>query len=115
MKGFRQLKAVAWEKVEDINDLLDGESRSRFLNTIVKEDGVSYDEAVRLCSENPKYSLGWKMCSPSIMTMLKMRGGSDKFKTWLTPEELEIYEKDVEPMNLKKMIKKEERKQKRSK
>lgn len=111
MKGMRQIRNAAWDRVEDINAMLDMESRNRFFKVIMKEDGITYDEAVRLCLDDPKYSLGYKMCSPSVIAMLKMRGGKERFKQWLTPEELEIFERDVEHMDFRKMEKAERKRQ----
>lgn len=108
------LKDGVWEKIEDYNHVMDDEAVKRYIAQIMKEDGVSYEEAWRLVREDPKYSLGYKMCSPAIIMMLKMRGGPERFKQMLTPEELEIYESEVEgKINFKKAIKREFRRQKK--
>lgn len=110
---LKALKEAGWDKLEDWNRVLDDESIRRYINRIMEKDGVSYDEAWRLVREDPKYSLGYKMCSPSIVMMLKMRGGKDRFREMLTPEELEIFDSEVDgKIDFKKAIK-EFRRQKR--
>lgn len=117
MKGFRdarrRISGAAWDKIEELNALYDAEAQARFIRRIMEEDGVSYDEAWRLVREEPKYSMGWKMCSPAVVMMLKMPGGKEKFRKWLTPEELEIFDRDVAPMNLRKIYKDAKRREKK--
>ena len=110
---LKKLKEVGWDKIEDWNRVLDDESVKRYIERIQKEDGVSYEEAWRLVREDPQYSLGYKMCSPSIVMMLKMKGGPERFKEMLTPQELEIFETEVEgKIDFKKAIKTEFKRQK---
>ena len=113
MRAIRKLKGMTAEALESYNDKLDGMARAQYIEKIQKEDGVTYDEAIRLCSEDPKYSLGWKLCSPAVMAMLKMKGGTEKFKSWLSPEELDLFEREVEPMNLKTLMKEERKRQRK--
>lgn len=122
MNGFRKVKeavgsvkGAAWQKIEDINALYDTEAQARYLQKIMKEDGVSYEEACRLTREEPKYSMGWKMCSPAVVLMLKMPGGKDRFREWLTPEELEIFDKEVADMNFRAIYRKAKREKKKMK
>lgn len=111
---LKALKEVGWDKLEEWNRVLDDESIRRYIAQIQKEDGVSYEEAWRLVREEPKYSLGYKMCSPSIVMMLKMKGGKDRFREMLTPEELEIFDNEVDgKIDFKKAIKQEFKRQKK--
>ena len=101
MRGIR--KATS-DKVDDYKLRLDYECQLKYLKKIQKEDGVSYEEAVRLTQEDPKYSLGWKLCSPDAVADMMTESGRRRIKRTLTPEELEIFERDVEPMGLKRII-----------
>lgn len=109
----KRITAKGWEQIEDWNYVLDQESRSRYIQKIMKEDGVDYDEAWRLVREEPKYSMGYKMCSPAVVLMLKSSRGKETFRSMLTPEELEIFDNEVDGViNFKKAIRKEKRRQK---
>lgn len=114
MAKLRSVKASGWAAVEEYNQILDDESVKRYIERIMKEDGVSYEEAWRLVREDPKYSLGYKMCSPAIIMMLQMPKGPDRFREMLTPEELEIYNTEVDGViNIRKAVKREKKKQKK--
>ena len=109
----KRITAKGWESIEDWNFVLDQESRSRYIQKIMREDQVDYDEAWRLVREEPKYSMGYKMCSPAIVMMLRMRGGKETFRSMLTPEELQVFDDEVDgKVNFKKAIRTEFRKQK---
>lgn len=109
----KRITAKGWESIEDWNFVLDQESRSRYIQKIMKEDQVDYDEAWRLVREEPKYSMGYKMCSPAIVMMLRMRGGKETFRSMLTPEELQVFDDEVDgKVNFKKAIKTEFKRQK---
>lgn len=109
----KRITAKGWESIEDWNYVLDQESRSRYIQKIMKEDQVDYDEAWRLVREEPKYSMGYKMCSPAIVMMLRMRGGKETFRSMLTPEELQVFDDEVDgKVNFKKAIKTEFKRQK---
>lgn len=101
---MRGIKKTASDKVDDYKLRLDSECQLKYLKKIQKEDCVSYEEAVRLTQEDPKYSLGWKLCSPDAVTDMMTESGRRRIKRTLTPEELEIFEKDVEPMGLRKIV-----------
>lgn len=78
-------------KNDELNAYLDSIAVQEYYAKICKEDGVTYEEAIRLCETEPKYSMGLKMCSPAVITMLQLPGGKKKFASWLTPEELQIF------------------------
>lgn len=109
----KQIKKVLEDKAWEVNDALDAQVKSQLIAKIAEDEGVSYGEAAVMCQSVPKYSLGMKMASPSVMMWIRTKKGSEKFKKWLTPEELEIYERDVEPMNLKGMMKEEWKRRKK--
>lgn len=108
--GITGVKESTWRKIEDANSLLDMETVNRYYQMIAKDEGVSYEEAAKMCVDVPKYSLGLKMASPSVVFMLKSKKGKEKFESWLTPEEKEEWDK-VKDLNFRQMIKKEKKKQ----
>ena len=106
------LKGATWGKIEQYNDYLDLETRRRYYEKIAKEEGVTVAEAMDLCVSNPTYSLGLKMASPAVLTMLKLPGGKDVFESWLTEEEKAEWMK-VKDIDYKKAMKKEKKRQKK--
>lgn len=114
--AMRELKAAGWDKIEQWNQKLDDESIKRYIAKIMKEDGVTYEEAWELCKNDPKYSMGLKMCSPAVITMLTMRGGKARFRKMLTPEEAEIFDTEVDgKINFRSAVKHEMKHQKKGK
>lgn len=112
--AMRRVKDLGWDKIEDYNQRLDDEAVVRYIQKIIDEDKVSYEEAWRLCREEPKYSMGLKMCSPAIVLMLRSKKGQDRFREMLTPEELEVFDSEVAgKINFKSAVKKEFRRQKK--
>lgn len=101
---MRSVRKAASDKVDDYKLRLDSECQMKYLAKIQKEDGVSYEEAVRLTQEDPKYSLGWKLCSPEAVSDMLTESGRRRIKRTLTPEELKIFERDVEPMGLRRIV-----------
>lgn len=111
--AWEALKAAGHDKIDDFTGLLDAESRRRFIAKICAEDGVDEAEAWRLVREEPKYSMGFKMCSPLIVAELTTKKGQAKFRQMLTPEEAEIWDNEVVgKINFREAIKKEKKKQK---
>jgi len=113
------LKQTTEDKILDIADRMDMQARSQYIGKIMKEDGVTYEEAIAMCSPggDPKYTLGWKMCSPKWIVAFKTSKKSfEKFIRVenLTPEEEEIFRMEVMP-TVSRRIKKEMKKQKRDK
>jgi len=112
--AMRRVKDLGWDRIEDYNQRLDDEAVVRYIQKIMDEDKVSYEEAWRLCREEPKYSMGLKMCSPAIVLMLRSKKGQDRFREMLTPEELEVFNSEVAgKINFKSAVKKEYRRQKK--
>ena len=112
MSSLGKVKELGRDKIFEINDQLDGRARSQFIAKVAEDEGVSLEEAARMCSEVPKYSLGWKMSSPAMLRMASSKKYIGTFKSMLTPEELEIFEKEVEPMGLKGLVKDEMKRRK---
>ena len=116
LAAMRACKSAGWDKVEQWNQYLDDESVRRYIERIRKDDGVSYDEAWELCRTDPKYSLGLKMCSPSIVMKLTTRGGPEWFRKMLTDEEKALFDSEVVgKINFRKVVKHEFKRQKKRK
>ena len=114
LAAMRICKEAGWSKIEEWNRILDDESIKRYIAKIQKEDGVSYEEAWKLCQTEPKYSMGLKMCSPAIVIMLTKRGGVERFRKMLTPEELEIFDSEVKgKIDFRKAVRQQKKKAKR--
>lgn len=114
VKVWKAMKDAGKDKIDDFGQLLDAESRSRFIAKICKEDGVDEAEAWRLIREEPKYSMGFKMCSPAVVMSLKSKRGKEKFREILTPDELRIFDEEVDgKIDFKSAIKNEFKLQKK--
>ena len=115
ISAMRRMKKAGWEKIEDWNQRLDDQSVMMYIDKIQKEDNVTYEEAWELCRTDPKYSMGLKMCSPSIvMDMAFTPGGKDRFRRMLTPEELALFDSEVDgKFSFAKIVKKEYKRQKK--
>ena len=114
------VKNATWEKVEDVNDQLNMQVRSQFINEIMKDENCSFQDAYDMCTPGtekwqPKYSLGYKMAAPYIQFMLRSEKGKRAFKKDLLPEELELFEKEVEKIDFEAAQKEEMKKQKKAK
>lgn len=111
MGKIREIKGLAWDKIEEINQTLDNQVVMKYYGKIMEEDGVTFEEAVQLCQTEPKYSMGLKMASPAVVMMLQTKKGRKTFESWLTPEELAVWNSPECPKNFRQMIKKEKKKQ----
>lgn len=114
--AWQKLKQAGRGTIDDWISLTDAASRERFIQKIMKEDQVSEAEAWRLIREDPKYSMGFKMCSPVVVTSLATKKGRAEFRECLTPEEQEIWDTEVDgKIDFKSAIKAEKKRQKREK
>jgi len=114
------VKEAGWEKIESVNDNLDLQARYKFVQAIMKDENVDYDTAIEMCTVGsprwePKYSLGWKMAPPHVVVMLAREKGKTSFKKELVPEELELFEDEIQNMNLREAMMDEYNKQKKAK
>lgn len=109
---IKQMERETIEQIRTIGYWVDSESRSRWIKDIMRIDGVTYYEACRLVVEDPQYSLGWKMCGCPIIDIAMHKKKRDKFREILTPEEDRIFTEEVLALNLKRMVKKQVKKQK---
>ena len=115
---MHSIKEGTWNKIEDINDQMGYQTQYRFLQAIMKDEKVDYNTALEMCTPHseqwqPKYSLGYKMAIPYKMIMIRSEKGKRQFKKELLPEELALFESEVEKMNIKKEMREERKRQKR--
>lgn len=119
-KKAGEIKGAAWEKIEDANSGMDMQAQYLFVQSVMKDENVDYDTAIEFCTVGtpkwqPKYSLGYKMQSPHVTFMLQFEKGKAAFKKDLHPEELKIFENEVENMNMSEMFIEEWKKQRKEK
>lgn len=115
-----KVKGAVWEKVEDAQFQMEAMERTQFLSKIAEDEKCSLEDATLMCTPHspkwvPKYSLGYKMAAPHIMVMLAMKGGKAAFKRDLEPEELVLFEEEIEHMDIGKGMIEEYKKQKKAK
>ena len=118
--GVKKVKDAVWEKVEDVNYNLDSKEQMMFVQKVADDEKVSFATALEMCTPHtpnwkPKYSLGYKMASPAIMVSLSFDKGKRAFKTELLPEELALYESEVEQMKIRELLSEEWKAQKKAK
>ena len=114
------MKDGMWEKIEDVNMGLANQAQYNFVNAVAKDEGVDYETALEFCTPHtpkwqPKYSLGYKMQAPYVTVMLATDKGKQAFKRDLLPEELQLFEDEVEKENMGSLLSKEFIKQKKQK
>lgn len=115
-----KVKDATWEKIDDLTFQTDAQAQTRFLGEIMKDEGCTFEEAVGMVTVGspnwqPKYSLGYKMASPAKMAMMAMgEKGKAAFKKELVPEELALFEGEVENMNIGKEMIAEHHRQKQA-
>ena len=81
---------------------------AQFYEKVAKEDGISYSEAVYLCQTEPKYMLGVKMQRYMVRAVSDPRHAAkhrEEMLSTLSPEEMEIYENEVQGINMTKLVK----------
>lgn len=121
IKGkISDVKEAGWEKIESVNDNLDIQSQYKFVQAIMKDENVDYETAIEMCTVRspkwePKYSLGYKMAPPHIVVMLATEKGKAAFKRDLEPEELQLFEDEIQTMNMKDAMLEEWKKQRKEK
>lgn len=94
MKFVSNIKAAVAEKMDFINGTMVTYNIQRYYQNVAAERGVSYQEAIQLCEEDPELSLGLKLADPENIFKCTTKKGTERFKKTLSPEELEIFVKD---------------------
>lgn len=91
---FRDAKASINEKMDYINSSMQSYSVSRYYMTIAEERGITYAEAIELCSQDPELSLNAKLSDPENIFKCCTKKGKQRFYNSLTPEEQKIFDAD---------------------
>ena len=97
-----RINDVAWAT----HDRLQCEAQARYLQYIMKEENVSYEEAFAIATgrtdpKEPEYTLGYKLADPVLNLALfksskKTRAGAiENFERLLDPEELVLFRSEV--------------------
>lgn len=122
-----KIKDFSREKAEQLQATLRVQAQQKFLQDVMKWEEVDYPMALAICEGRTvekewEYTLGYKMCDPLMQLAMngQLRGkhraeAVETFKTKLCPEELEIFEREVEPMKTREMFKAAMKKEKKRK
>lgn len=102
MSKIKEIRRGLSERIDLINDTMVSYNIQRYYQNVAAERGVSYAEAVELCSGNPELSLGLKLANPETIFQCLTKKGIERFKLKLSPEELEIFIKDEK--NIRKSV-----------
>lgn len=103
MSKIKEIRRGLTERIDLINDTMVSYNIQRYYQNVAAERGVSYAEAVELCSgDDPELSLGLKLANPETIFQCLTKKGIERFKLTLTPEELEIFIKDEK--NIRKYV-----------
>ena len=103
MSKIKEIRRGLSEKMDLINDTMVSYNIQRDYQNVAAARGVSYAEAVELCSgDDPELSLGLKLADPATTFQCLTKKGIERFKLSLTPEELEIFVKDEK--NIRKSV-----------
>ena len=111
-KADREIKAL------DLTAELKNKAQARFVKKMAKEEGVDYHIMLLRCqqpteSEDFYFSLGYKMSHPIYMIAMNLQKKENRskaienFKKELCPEELKIFESEVQTENMRTNFKKE--------
>lgn len=113
-----KIRNIVMQKAEDARNTLAGEAQMRFIRQVMEWEDVDFTTSQAICLGNTdpvewEYTLGYKMSDPVFQMAMngqvrkKARDQArENFKKTLTPEELEIFVRDVESMNTRQMLKK---------
>lgn len=112
--GGHGIKQSLDDKIYQARSAAEFQALHKFYMNICKEDGVTYDEAKALCDTDPKYSLGRKMQIYMIRASLDprhMKQHKREMLALLSDEERKIYDEEVVPLKMGKMVKDEVKRQ----
>lgn len=101
------LREKARDEAYKLQDQKAAEARAKFLYKIMEDENVDYETAFDIATGKTdpvqwEYTLGYKMNDPLMMLAMFSQPGKkaraqaiEKFEQGLTPEELEIFRRDV--------------------
>jgi len=112
-----KIREISTEKAKELQSALRSQAQIKFIHQVMEWEGVDYEMALAICEGRTKekeweYTLGFKMADPLMQMALNLQPGkkaraqaAENFKRTLTPEEREIFEREVETMNTRSMMK----------
>lgn len=115
---FSDAKMSLDDKIYNIRSMAEAQAVSQFYSKIMEEDDVTWDEAIWMCNNDPKYSLGRKLQIYMVRMSFDprhMKQHKKEMLSLLTSEEMEIYQNEVQGMNIGKMVKEEFKRQRKEK
>lgn len=104
------IRDKAVQKAWELHDQKAAEARAKFLQQIMQDEEVTYEEAYAIATgkTDPKeteYTLGYKMSDPLMMLGMFSQPGKkaraqaiEKFEATLDPDELDLFRREVLPM-----------------
>lgn len=111
------VKNLGRDKIFEITDQMDAQVRTGYVQAVAKDEKIPFEVALEMCTkgDNPVYTLGYKMASPTMMMMIKTKKGAERFIeiAELTPAEEAVFRNEVVPMNIRSMMKEEFRRRKK--
>ena len=111
-----KIKDKATEKAEQLQWELASAAQAKFYKQVMEWEHCDYETAVKMCTGEsdpvrPDYTLGLKMSDPLLQLGMHMQGKKrreeavERFRSTLTPEELELFDEQVAPMKMGKAFK----------
>lgn len=112
-----KIRQIIKDKAEDTREKLASAAQIKFINQVAEWEEVDFNTAKAICLgfTDPvewEYTLGYKMADPVYQMAMNMQArrsmrerARENFKKTLTPEELEIFIRDVESKNTREMMK----------
>lgn len=107
----------AGEKIVEYAKDQELKARVKFANWVANEENIEFDDAWLICTNQdperiiPEYSLGWKLASPLVQTELNLQprkkareAAREKFRKELTPEELQLFNEQVDGGMIRKAV-----------
>ena len=105
--SLKAIKDLPKEKIEEIRNQAEGESRMKVVLMIMEEEGWTYEQTIQACTgpdgvRVPRYSLYWKLSEPSVVLALRSKKSKKKFAETLPEDEREIFLAEQDQFNVGK-------------
>ena len=112
MKTREERKADRNILAMDLTKLLESKAQKNFVKWVAKEKKIDFYQALLICQGHSdpiewEYTLGYKMSNPVYMIAMNMQKKANRekamenFKKELTPEELAIFESEVQTKSMR--------------
>jgi len=113
-----RIKGWATDKAYDLQASMASQARMRYIGDVMMWEDVDYDTAVAICTGRTdpvehEYTLGYKMCDPIYLLAMSAQASRKRreaavlhFEELLSPEELDIFRRDVMDRGFRETFKK---------